>query len=415
MNIKIMRRLDYWIGIPLCLCLSGLNYLYYTLRIFLKVEISPVKKVLFIKLSELGAIILAYPLLKQIKDKYASTELFFVTFQKNKDVFALLSGIIPESNIFIIRQESLVIFVYDTLGLIKTLRKKKIDVVFDLEFFSRFGPIFGYLSGAKKRIGFYHYAFEGLYRGSLLTHKVQYNPLNHISKNYLSLACGMKMYKKSTPEIEEEIKINDFILPQYISNEETAKKIRTKLNVSVFNSANRLFLINPGEGILSLREWPLENFITLSKQILEDDIHNFIIIVGTEGVINKGELIFRALDNPKCINLIGKTSLTELMELFSLAEILISNDCGLAHLAMLTSVKKFIIFGPESPQIFGPLGNNNWVIYSKWPCSPCLSALNHRVSICKNNVCLKTIKPEYVHALIQGVVYKKMNASENRF
>ena len=61
-----------------------------------------------------------------------------------------------------------------------------------------------------------------------------------------------------------------------------------------------------------------------------------------------------AISNSRCMDFTGKTSLEELMELFLISEALISNDCGLVHLAMLTKIKKFILFGPESPQVFGP-------------------------------------------------------------
>lgn len=56
------------------------------------------------------------------------------------------------------------------------------------------------------------------------------------------------------------------------------------------------------------------------------------------------------------MRLIEQTELKELMELFCTANALISNDCGLTDLATLTSISKFIIFGPESPQIFPSWG-----------------------------------------------------------
>jgi ADP-heptose:LPS heptosyltransferase len=111
-------------------------------------------------------------------------------------------------------------------------------------------------------------------------------------------------------------------------------------------------------------------------------------------------LILGAVKSPRCFDFAGQTELEELLGLFSLADILVSNDCGLAHLAMLTPIKEFVIFGPESPQVFGPLAENNHTIYSRWPCSPCLSVLNHRKSMCKDNWCLKCIKPEEVYKFI---------------
>jgi len=110
--------------------------------------------------------------------------------------------------------------------------------------------------------------------------------------------------------------------------------------------------------------------------------------------------LLEAVNHPHCISLVGKTEVSELPTLFNLSEALIANDCGLAHIAALSAIKKFIIFGPESPQVFRPLGRNNFVIYAQLACSPCLSAFNHRKSSCKDNQCLKAITWENVSNLI---------------
>ncbi|MDD5238150.1 MAG: glycosyltransferase family 9 protein [Candidatus Omnitrophica bacterium] len=400
MKITSMRKLDYWVGIPLCIFLSGINYIPKMFP-FKKKEKDRIKRALFIKLSELGAIILSYPLLRRIKEEYSLEEIFFITFKKNQEVFKLLRGIIPTRNILVIREDSIWIFLFDTLKIIGRLRREKIDIVFDLEFFSRFSALLVFFIKADMKIGLFRYTYEGLYRGDFLTHKIQYNPLNHISKTYLSLAQSIKKESQTTPNLDEQISDKEIIFQKYESKTEIKSRMQRKLEKSGINSNSKLFLISPGEGVLPLREWPLENFILLSRWIL-DGVNNYIVIVGTEGVAAKGELLLKALNTPKSISLIGQTTLEELMELFNLSDALISNDCGLAHLAMLTSIKKFIIFGPESPHVFGPLGDNNWIIYSGLPCSPCLSILNHRNSSCTNNICLKMISPENVYKLVTG-------------
>jgi ADP-heptose:LPS heptosyltransferase len=398
MNIAGARKIDYWIGLPLCFFLSILNHISSALTI-VKKENSPAKRIAIIKLSELGAIVLAYPFLNSLKNNYPSSELFFVTFDRNKSIFRFLNDLIPKENVYGIR-ESPVYFVPDILRAILKLRKEKIDTIFDLEFFSRLSAIFSFLTGAKKRIGFYGYAFEGLYRGNLLTHKLQYNPLNHIARNYLSLSQLVKLDKKDTPQIEEYVNCDGLDFPQYALEANKRDKLTLKLkDLGVEPGRNKLFLINPGEGVLALREWPIDNFIRLIRLILKDN-NNRIILIGVEGASRKAKIILEAIDNPNCVSLANQTELEELLGIFSLADILISNDCGLAHLAMLSRIKKIVIFGPESPQVFSPLGKNSRIVYSNWPCSPCLSVLNHRNSDCRDNLCLKAITPESVFNLI---------------
>ncbi len=394
-----MRSIDFWAGIPLCFLFTILNYI---LRIFLpdtKVKAVP-KKILFIKLSEMGSIILGYPLVNKACKEYPEVEVFFLTFKINEPIFEILN-IAPASNVFSIREDSICLFIMDTLRVIKQIRREKIGLVFDLEFFSRFTAILTYLSGAPKRVGFYRYCIEGVYRGNFLTNKVQYNPLLHISKTYLSFWQAAKEDKKSAPELKENIKDEEIFLPEFILPEETKRRIWDKLKRFGVNEGARLLLINPGEGNIPLREWPLENFIVLARKLLED-LNYHLIIIGTEEASKKAQLICSAVNHKRCLDFTGNTTLPEVLCLFNLAEALITNDCGLAHLASLTAIKKFILFGPESPQTYSPLGENTRIIYSGLTCSPCLSAFNHRNSACKENVCLKMIKPEEVYNLISA-------------
>lgn len=404
MNISFQRKIDYWVGVPLCLFLSGLN----RCRLFTKKKPAETRKIVFIKLSELGAIIQSYPFLVRIKERFPKSELFFVTFRKNKDVFDYLCGIIPEKNVLTIRDDTFFHLIGDTLRALKILRREKIDLVFDLEFFARFSAILGYLIQPKKASGFFPYTFEGLYRGNFLTHRHLYNPLNHICRNYLSLADAIDDPDKKTPEFRALLREEKIIFPQYTGDPSFRQALRHKLSALGIESAagRRTLLLNAGEEVLPLREWPLENFIKLANSILQDE-NNYLILIGTEGAEKKAGLIRQALATPRCANIVGQTSLSELMELFLSSDLLISNDCGLAHLAMLTQIKKIVIFGPESPQVFAPLDNNTCIVYSDMPCSPCLSAFNHRLSVCADNLCLKAINPQEVFGLVQRYLIKR--------
>ncbi len=99
--------------------------------------------------------------------------------------------------------------------------------------------------------------------------------------------------------------------------------------------------------------------------------------------------------------MVGKTTITELLDLYNISEALISNDSGPAQFAALTQIKNFVFFGAETPVLYSPLGENTKVIYSNFPCSPCLSAFNHRNTACSESKCLKAISVDYVYNLIK--------------
>ena len=75
---------------------------------------------------------------------------------------------------------------------------------------------------------------------------------------------------------------------------------------------------------------------------------------------------------------------------------MVSNDSGPPHFASVTGLHSFVLFGPETPALYGALGGRSTPIYLGLACSPCVSAANHRKTPCKDNVCLQRITPEQV-------------------
>lgn len=398
MNLLLMRKVDLLIGKPLCFFFTSVHKLSHRAPSAPPGGEKPVRKVLLIKLSEMGALTLTYPLISYLKDKYPSAVISFLVFEKNASALKLLKNSVEDKNIYSIQDHSLWALIGSTLKTLTGIRKERFNIVIDLEFFSRFTSLLAYLAGATKSAGFYRYHFEGLYRGDLLTHKVQYNPLIHCSRSYLSLGKALVLPCMDSPTMPEQIKDEEMIFPSFDPAPEAIASIRAKLS-SYGLDQKTLYLINPGDGLLPLREWPVENFILLTKKILKNK-DNAVLIVGRDSIAGKDARLHAALDHPRCINLVDQTSMDELLALFHISTALITNDCGLPHLASLTLIRKFVIFGPESPLIFAPVGKNTHILYSHYPCSPCLSALNHRNSSCRDNQCVKVITVEQVYSLV---------------
>ncbi len=392
MKISFMRMVDRLIGVPICYALSGadkLKRLVYRNRTTKKLE-----KILFIELSEMGSTILASEAIATAAKKYQA-ELFFLIFEKNRQSIELL-GLIPGENIITIRDKSFFHLTLDTLKAIFRLRSLKIDTIIDMELFSRFSSIISYLSGASRISAFNRFTMEGLYRGSFQSHKVTYNPHLHMSQNFLALVSSLEehtepLLKKHVDRSERTIKINSPI--------EAKNRMIKKLNkINPDITANsQIFLINPNASdLLPIRRWPLEKYIKLSRKLLKKHKGAFIVIIGVETDKEYAQTITKALDDKRCIDFTAKTTLKELIDLFNISDMLISNDSGPPHFASLTDLKTIVLFGPEIPNLYAPLGKNVKCIYSNFACSPCVSAYNHRKTTCQDNRCLKSISVESV-------------------
>ena len=121
-------------------------------------------------------------------------------------------------------------------------------------------------------------------------------------------------------------------------------------------------------------------------------------IIGMKEDAPLAEVISSSCQSRHCIDLTGYTrTIMELITLFHSASLLITNDGGPGHFASLTPIPTIIFFGPETPALYAPLDEKAVSLYVPLPCSPCVTAYNHRNSPCDgNNACLKAIHPEEV-------------------
>jgi len=347
---------------------------------------------MFLELSEMGSAILAYSAIEQIKRDYPQARLYFWIFEKNRDSVDILN-IIPRENIITMRDQNIFLLFVDAIKNIARIRKERIEVVFDMELFSRYSAILSFLSGAKTRIGFSKFTLESLYRGNLHTHKVSYNPYMHISKNFLSLARSLKAAPGEMPLLKMPLSEARTIVPKILSGQKQAQNIWSKLkNINPqINEKNKVVILNPGlNEILPLRKWPMENYEALAKELLLDPLV-FIVISGIGPDSSKPGPFFDGPSGLRIINLVGKTTVREMIDLYNVSSLLISHDSGTTNLASLTNINIIVLFGPETPLLYAPLSENMTVLYSNLACSPCLSAYNHRRSACRDNACLKGI------------------------
>jgi lipopolysaccharide heptosyltransferase II len=125
----------------------------------------------------------------------------------------------------------------------------------------------------------------------------------------------------------------------------------------------------PGAEYGPAKRWLPERFAEVARIVAEKKSCEWVL-VGTDKDSAIGEEISAKLDG-KCTNLIGKTSLSELIEQLSQCALLLTNDTGTMHLAAFLGVPVVAIFGSTEPMLTGPLGEGHRVIRHHVECSPC--------------------------------------------
>lgn len=393
-----MKIVDRVVGIPACFVLSILRYGIDTFGPKRSLPSDRPVRMLFIELSEMGSMVAACPAMQAAAERYPRTELFFLTLEQNRACIDMLH-IIPPENVVTFSNRSPGPFLSTLLAALRTLRRRRIDISVDFELFSRISGLLSYLSGAHLRVGFDRYSMEGLYRGRLLTHPVQYNHYTHISRNFMALIRSLSADSRERPLLKERIEPDDLQPPRSTADPEVKTMVWNRL-LSIQPSLKDkqfLYLINPNAGdLLPIRAWPLERYIELTRRLLEDD-GAYAVIIGTPEASNDARAMKAALPDERVVDFTGQTAFEELIPLFELGDMLITNDSGPAHFASLTSIPIAVFYGPETPDLYRPLSDRCEIFYAGYQCSPCLNAYNHRTTLCTHSRCLTHFSVDEVY------------------
>ena len=394
-SVNTMRAIDHWVGVPLCAVASPLVALLDGVKnIFSRGTDAP-RKLLFIELSEMGSAILVDPAMRNAQARGA--ELFFLIFKSNRASLTLLNTVKPE-NIFTIDSSSLGGLIKDTIAFLLVAHKHRIDTVIDLELFSRFTALLTGLCGARRRVGYHIFHGEGLWRGFMLTRKVHYNPHIHITKNFLSLIHAAFAKEIEVPFSKIQIADSEIRLEQAAINPVALSQVRERIeklaadaDIQFKQGQQRLILVNPNASdLLPQRRWAQQRFSELIQGLNQRYPNDLILITGSPAEFDYVEKVRTVANIKNALNFAGQVTFVELPPLYTLSDVMVTNDSGPGHFSAVTPLRTVVLFGPETPALYGSIGKSI-PITANLACSPCVSAANHRKTPCQDNVCMQAI------------------------
>ena len=164
------------------------------------------------------------------------------------------------------------------------------------------------------------------------------------------------MYSDNNEELSENY------YPSLDSNSENIKNLSEKYDLK---KDKKVIIFAPGAAFGPSKMWPVNKFRELGKK-LNNDFK--ILILGSNNEKSIGNDI---VTNKNMVNLCGKTSIADAVDLMHISKFCVSNDSGLMHLAAATNTKSISIYGSTSPDFTPPLTKNKDIHYKGMSCSPC--------------------------------------------
>lgn len=343
------------------------------------------QKLLLIKLSSLGDVIFNIPLANALKN--AGYEITWLVSEKGIQVVEN-NPCVDKTILVPIKKWKSRGFCLENfkeyLAILKQLRDEKFDIAIDSQMMlkSLYWLLF---CGAKRRIISKEGRELSVLGGNEWIDNISYAPDSPIVLNYLRYAEHLG------------IKVDNIQVSLPPSTPQTVEKIDKLL--SNFDATKSLVVIAPATTWVN-KHWNKDNW----KKVVEN-IAEKCNLVFTGGPCDND--LIEYISGGKYLNLAGKTDISELIELFSRANLVMAPDSGSAHLAWATGKPAVItIFTCTPKDVLAPFGSPNKYVAlggSGLPCEPCFKRKCH---LRKNlNACTNFPNPKDVIDVINTLIF----------
>jgi heptosyltransferase-2 len=145
----------------------------------------------------------------------------------------------------------------------------------------------------------------------------------------------------------------------------------------------------PGAEFGDAKKWPEVHYGALAKQLISQGYRVWIFGSPADQATAEAIVSFAGQD---CINLAGRTSILEAIDLLAICQSVVSNDSGLMHVAAAVGIRVVAIYGSTSPAFTPPISEEAHIVSLALDCSPCFK----RTCPLGHKDCLNKLMPEQV-------------------
>ncbi len=243
-------------------------------------------------------------------------------------------------------------------------RRRRFDLA--ILFPNAFAPaLTSFLARVPARLG---YATDG--RGPLLTHALpvpEWRGQRHEVFYYLNIIAELERLLGTTASNIA----SDAAAPGAGLHVSAARleEARSLLRAAGARLDRTLVALCPGSTNSRAKRWPAERFAELADGLAAYGSEVVLIGAPEESEVTE-EVLARTRHRP--IVLTGRTSLAQSAAVLSVADLLVTNDTGPAHVAAALGRPVVVVFGPTDPVTTRPFSELATVVRKPPECAPCM-------------------------------------------
>ena len=335
-------------------------------------------KILAIKWSALGDIILSLASLRAIKEKYPDSKLILLTSGAGRDFLSRY----PYVNEFMIfHKKKRLAGIDEMLSISSDLRREDIDVIVDLQN-NKKSRLISFLSFAPRRIGYKSRKFDLLMNETIPGAKDEIPPVAHQMRLLKFLGIDQAPQKAELMLSDEEKEFAENIFSEgWIGRSETVAGINAGASPR-----------------WQTKKLGAEKIARLCDMLAQKKIR--VILTGLKEDIPEIRKIQR-LCLSKPFSIAGRTDLMQLAAVIQRCRLFVTSDSAPLHLAELLEVPLVAFFGPTDPKRHIEPGGESRIIYKRLRCSPCYK------SKCRTKKCMDKITVEEIAAAVKELLKGK--------
>ena len=329
------------------------------------------EKILLIRLSSLGDIVLTSPAIRAVRRHYPKAQISMLVAKQYVDLLAENPHL---DEVITFDRTARNTDTGEMVRIARLLRQRNFNLAIDFQRKFR-TSLLAYLSGSKCRVG--NHRPNGL----MCTVRVPDRSNKHaIDRNFdLLHPLGIEPIDRTM-----ELFLSD-------SDRECARDILVSKGVH----QNRLTVgLFPGAG-WKLREWMPNRFAAIGDRIISDFDAQVLIFGGP----NEGKLAnhIAHLMAARATTCAADLPIRHFAALVESCNLFITNDTGPMHIAAAMCTPTVALFGPGNHIRFQPLDPIHKTLRHHVPCNPCKQFTNK----CKDNICMKLITVDEVWETVQ--------------
>ena len=312
-----------------------------------------IRRIAIIKLDHIGDVILSIPAVANLKAHFPRAHIAMAVNSSSESIarhIPHVDELLCYDARFFDRSGSTKMFDFARgLGFVRKMRRREFDLIVDLR--GSFASLsFALIAKSKYRIDRGTYLIRRKLGKTWLTseHEAEVNLDVLVQAGVPALSRQM-----SIDLTREDLDSADLLLRECIE----------------LNPRPSIIVIHPGVPT-PLKCWPAERYARLADQLLRE-YDARVVLVGSKEEKRITGSVMSAM-NGQAIDLSGRTTLGQLAGVLRKADLFIGNDSGPMHLAAACGARVIGLFGPTSPQRFGPYGERCVALRMESDCPPCM-------------------------------------------